>query len=197
MRFCALLLLLLLAACREQPAAAPDANAAAPAPAGEADRSRRGTPAPATQFEDPDGELATLADFRGKPLLLNLWATWCAPCVAEMPTLDRLAFREGDRLQVLTVSEDLDGREKVEAFLAERRFRELDSWLDPKMELMAALGVSTLPTTILFDGEGREVWRVTGGEDWTGEEARALLAEAAHSVIPAKAGISGRQGYGG
>ena len=185
MRFWVLPLLLLLAGCREQPAPepAPGANAAAPAPAGEADRSRRGTPAPETQFEDPEGQPVTLADFRGKPLLLNLWATWCAPCVAEMPTLDALAFREAGRLQVLTVSEDLEGREKVERFLAERRFRHLDSWLDPKMELMSALGVTTLPTTILFDAEGREVWRVTGGEDWMGEEARALLVE----VSPAAA----------
>jgi thiol-disulfide isomerase/thioredoxin len=178
MRFCTLLLLLILAGCREQPAAEPAPEAKAVAPAGEADRSRRGAPAPGTPFEDPEGQPVSLADFRGKPLLLNLWATWCAPCVAEMPTLDALAFREEGKLQVLTVSEDLDGREKVEAFLAERRFRDLDSWLDPKMELMAALGVTTLPTTILFDAEGREVWRVTGGEDWMGEEARALLAEA-------------------
>ena len=200
MRFAALLLLLALAACGEEPAAPPAREASAPTPAsaGEADRSRRGAVAPETVFEDPDGQPTTLADFRGKPVLLNFWATWCAPCVAEMPTLDRLALREGDRLQVLTVSEDMDGRDKVEAFLAERRFRDLDSWLDPKMELMTALGVSTLPTTILFDAEGREVWRVAGAEDWMGEEARALLAEVqAPAVIPAKAGISGRQGTAG
>lgn len=155
------------------------AAAAAPAaPQGEADRSRAGQKAPDAAFEDPDGAPVRLADFRGKPLLLNLWATWCAPCVKEMPTLDALAAREEGKLQVVTVSADLDGREKVEAFLAARRFRSLEGWLDPDMALMTALGIGTLPATILYDAEGREVWRVIGAEDWTGEEARALLAEA-------------------
>src|SRR5215213_4472067 len=69
------------------------------------DRSHAGDPAPGAAFENPEGEPASLADFRGKPLLLNLWATWCAPCVVEMPTLDALAAREGERLEVLTVSQ--------------------------------------------------------------------------------------------
>ncbi|HYG47760.1 MAG TPA: TlpA disulfide reductase family protein, partial [Allosphingosinicella sp.] len=122
-----LLLLLFLAACGQSGGEANTANPdqpgwsgprEEPAPTGKLDRSRAGSAAPATEFEDPDGAPASLADFRGRPVLLNLWATWCAPCVAEMPTLDRLAGREGDRLQVLTVSEDLDGREKIEAFFA-------------------------------------------------------------------------------
>jgi thiol-disulfide isomerase/thioredoxin len=172
--------ILLLASCGEAPAGTDNQSGlAAPAVApGEADRSRAGQAAPATSFEDPDGQPATLADFRGKPVLLNLWATWCAPCVKEMPTLDALAQREGEKLQVLTVSADLEGRDKVEAFLAARRLRALEAWLDPEMALMTDLGVGTLPATILYDAQGREVWRVIGAEDWTGEEARALIAEA-------------------
>ena len=181
MRAALLSLLLLAAACGEAPEA--DAPAQASVEPGEADRSRAGTPAPDVAFEDPEGQPVRLSDFRGKPLLVNLWATWCAPCVAEMPTLDALAGREEGRLQLLTISEDLKGRDKVEAFLGERRFRHLEGWLDPQMELMTAMGVATLPTTILYDAQGREVWRVTGAEDWTGEEAAALLSE----VSPAEA----------
>jgi thiol-disulfide isomerase/thioredoxin len=176
MRSLLLPLFLLLAACgSEAPAPAPQAE---PPKAGMIDRSRAGSAAPDTSFEDPDGEKVTLAAFRGKPVLLNLWATWCAPCVKELPTLDTLQQREGGKLQVLTVSQDMEGREKVEAFLAKGKYRALDSWLDPEMALMGGLGVTTLPTTILYDAAGREVWRVAGDKDWAGEEAARLLGEA-------------------
>ncbi|MFC7499158.1 TlpA family protein disulfide reductase [Enterovirga sp. GCM10030262] len=145
--------------------------------AGRLDRSHAGAPAPASAFENPEGGPATLADFRGKPLLVNLWATWCAPCIAEMPTLDALAARE-DTLQVLVVSQDLEGQAKVDAFFAERKFSTLQPYIDPNMELMTALGVDTLPTTILYDSEGKEVWRMTGIEDWQGARAAELIAEA-------------------
>ena len=155
------------------------ADASRPAKAGLGlDRSRAGTPAPGSAFEDPDGEPASLADFRGRPLLLNLWATWCAPCVKELPTLNALALREGERLQVVTLSQDLEGRAKVEAFLADRKVGALEAWLDPEMKMMAALGVTTLPTTILFDAAGKEVWRFTGDQDWAGREASTLIAGA-------------------
>jgi thiol-disulfide isomerase/thioredoxin len=150
---------------------------AEPSPAGRLDRSRAGSAAPATAFEDPDGAPASLADFRGKPVLLNLWATWCAPCIAEMPTLDRLAAREEGRMHVLTISQDLDGREKVEAFFAKQGYRNLETWLDPQMALMTELKADTLPTTILYDARGREVWRVVGMEDWKSARAAQLLKE--------------------
>jgi thiol-disulfide isomerase/thioredoxin len=146
-------------------------------PTGRLDRSNAGRAMPATRFEDPDGKPASLADFQGRPVLLNLWATWCAPCIAEMPTLDRLAAREGERLWVLTVSEDLDGRQKVEAFFARQGYRNLETWLDPQMALMAELKVDTLPTTILYDARGRELWRVVGMEDWESGRAALLLEE--------------------
>ncbi len=146
-------------------------------PTGRLDRSHAGTPAPAASFENPEGEPTILADFRGKPLLVNLWATWCAPCIEEMPTLDALAARENG-LKVLTVSQDLDGREKVEAFFEHGQFSMIEPYLDPQMALMMELKVDTLPTTILYDAEGKEVWRMTGLADWTGERTAGLLKEA-------------------
>jgi len=181
-----LFLLLALAACDgdgTQPtnASAPDqpgwSGPAEAPPTGKLDRSHAGQAAPVTAFEDPEGGPASLAGFRGKPVLLNLWATWCAPCIAEMPTLDRLAGREEDRLHVLTISQDEDGRDKVEAFFAKQGYRNLATWLDPKMALMPELKVDTLPTTILYDARGREVWRVIGMEDWESGRAAILLKE--------------------
>ena len=180
-----LVLCALLAACGQ---AEPGGKAAGPdqpawngprqaPPTGRLDRSRAGSPAPATPFEDPEGQPVTLADFRGRPLLLNLWATWCGPCIAEMPTLDALAAREGERLKVLTVSQDHDGRDKVEAFFAKQGYRNLETWLDPELELMTGLKVDTLPTTILYDSNGRELWRVVGMEDWESGRAALLLKE--------------------
>ncbi|HEX2762238.1 MAG TPA: TlpA disulfide reductase family protein [Allosphingosinicella sp.] len=174
---------LALATCRAEPA--PDnASVAARRPATEAlptgklDRSHAGTRAPGTEFRDADGEILAIRDFSGRPVLLNLWATWCAPCVAEMPTLDALAGREGERLEVLTVSQDTAARERVRAWFDIQGFRNLEMRLDPEMRLMADLKVDTLPTTIFYDAEGREVWRVTGMEDWESAETAELLREA-------------------
>ena len=185
MRAAILLLLSALAACgsaseEENRAAAAPAAAAAPKP-GVLDRANAGKAAPAAVFRDPRGRPATLAQFRGRPVLLNLWATWCAPCVAEMPTLDALAVREGGKLQVLTLSVDAE-RKAVDAWLGARDFKALGAWHDPDMEMMTRLGVSTLPTTILFDSEGREVWRLPGAEDWSGMRAAALIAEASRGA---------------
>ena len=176
MRFPAILLALALAGCDSQTAEAPPAPP--PGKPSEAiDRSQAGTPAPDVEFEDPAGEPASLADFRGKPVLVNLWATWCAPCIAEMPTLDALAARRDD-IEVLAVSQDLDGQEKVDAFFAEQKFEQLDPYIDPDIELMTALRADNLPTTILYDAEGREVWRKMGIADWNGAQAGALIDEA-------------------
>lgn len=175
-----------LAGCDRQKAQVPQGEApveARPAtkaelPTGRLDRSHAGTAAPDVEFEDPEGAPVSLADFRGKPLLVNLWATWCAPCVVEMPSLDALAEREGERIHVLALSQDLEGRAKVTDFFRARNFRMLEPFLDSQLGLMTALGIGSLPTTILYDGQGREVWRMTGMEDWEGERARRLLREA-------------------
>jgi thiol-disulfide isomerase/thioredoxin len=180
-----LLSVLALAGCARGKEGANQADAAAPAPAapggavtGTLDRSHAGTPAPSFTFQDGEGRPLTMAAFRGKPTLVNLWATWCAPCVVEMPSLDALARREGDALNVVAISQDLDGRELVTRFFAQRNFRLLEANLDPQMEFMTALRLSTLPTTILYDADGREVWRMVGLAEWESERVARLLDEA-------------------
>lgn len=144
---------------------------------GTLDRSHRGESAPTIQFETPGGAKGSLADFRGKPVLLNLWATWCVPCVKEMPTLDALAVSLGDKAQVVVLSQDLDGATKVTPFFQKAKFRKLLPYLDTQAEFSLSMGVN-LPTTILYDSNGKEVWRMLGGMDWTGKTARELIAEA-------------------
>ena len=174
--------LLLFAACSKpaqesgnQPVAAEQAG-----PVKGVDRSHKGKPAPAAEFKDPDGGEISLADFKGTPVLMNLWATWCAPCVKELPTLDRLAssFRKDGTLGVIAVSQDMGPHTSVEAFLADKGIQDLGAYQDAKMGLSGALGAEVLPTSILFDAQGREVWRYVGDLDWTGPEAAKLLSEA-------------------
>jgi thiol-disulfide isomerase/thioredoxin len=180
--------ILILGACDRQSAdnAQASANVAAETAAtppgfeadklGQVSRDNAGEAAPDTPFTAPDGSETSFAAFRGKPVLVNLWATWCAPCVAEMPTLDALAEREGERLQVLVISQDLDGAEKVAPFFEKAAFKRLQPYLEPGMALSVGYGAN-LPTTILYDAEGREVWRVLGDTDWTGKPAADLIAE--------------------
>jgi thiol-disulfide isomerase/thioredoxin len=150
-------------------------------PTGRLDRSHAGTAAPDLVFEAPDGRPARLASFRGRPLLVNFWATWCGPCIVEMPSLDTLAQRqsEGQGLQVVAISQDsTDGRRKVTDFFAARSFQRLQPYLDSEMGLMFGLHLDTLPTTILYDAQGREVWRMVGMADWQGDRVARLLLEA-------------------
>lgn len=144
---------------------------------GKLDRTHQGKAAPDIAFNAPDGKSVKLADFKGKPLLLNLWATWCAPCVREMPTLDRLAVREAGKLQVLVVSQDLEGADKVTPFFEKAQFKALEPYLDTQVALSTGYGVN-LPTTVLYDSQGKEVWRVSGDMEWDGETAAEWIAEA-------------------
>lgn len=173
-----LVALLALAGCQKhepQPA-----NEAAPAAeAGQVkgvDRSHKGNAASDVAFNDPDGKQTSLAEFHGAPILVNLWATWCAPCVKELPTLDALS--RSKRIPVVAISQDMGPHASVVAFLQGRRIATLDSYQDPKMALSGALGAVVLPTSILFDAQGREVWRYVGDLDWTSPQAARLLAEA-------------------
>ncbi|MBC9034459.1 TlpA family protein disulfide reductase [Sphingomonas sp. JC676] len=144
---------------------------------GTLDRTHKGEAAPATEFTDPSGKKVSIASFKGKPVLLNLWATWCIPCIKEMPTLDTLAGANGDSLQILTVSQDLKGKESVDPFFTKAGYKHLKPYLDTEAALSTGMGAN-LPTTILYDSAGREVWRMSGDYDWSGEKAAALIAEA-------------------
>jgi thiol-disulfide isomerase/thioredoxin len=143
---------------------------------GKLDRGHKGEAAPTVLFDDPNGVKLTLASFAGKPFVLNLWATWCGPCKIEMPALDKIAV-EG-KLPVVTVSQDLDGATAVKPYFAAAKFKALKPYLDPQLGFSKALGNPSLPTTILFDASGHEIWRMTGGMNWTSPTARELLAEA-------------------
>jgi thiol-disulfide isomerase/thioredoxin len=175
-------LTLLVAGCsRESGDAAQPAETTAPAGAaseGVLDRSRKGSELPDLVFADAAGERLELKALKGKPVLLNLWATWCAPCVAEMPALDRLAASKGDAIHVITVSQDLRQPEKVAAFFREKKLAWLGAWLDPDNALSDHYQVQVLPTSIYYDAQGREVWRYVGPREWGDKDTAALLAEA-------------------
>ena len=174
---------LVLAGCDRESAepAQPQGETAAAAGelSGKVDRSFAGEAIPAVALTDPSGATLDLASLGGKPVLVNLWATWCVPCVTEMPLLDELAGELGDSVEVLTVSEDIQGAEKVVPFFEQRKLANLPQWMDPQNALAVAYGGGTgLPLTVLYDAEGKEVWRVLGGYDWSSPEARELVAEA-------------------
>jgi thiol-disulfide isomerase/thioredoxin len=134
-------------------------------------------PVPEMAFVDRDGREMSLADFNGKLVLLNFWATWCGPCVKEMPSLQRLqAEMESDRFQVLALSVDRGGLDAVSRFVADLGLERLPIAVDRTMRSMRAIGSRVLPTTLLIDGEGREIGRLEGAADWDSADVIALLS---------------------
>src|SRR5690606_15715020 len=135
---------------------------------------------PAVALTDPSGATLDLASLGGKPVLVNLWATWCVPCVTEMPLLDELAGVLGDSVAVLTVSEDIQGACEVVSLFEQQKRANRRRWVEAGNALGVAYGGGTgLPLTVLYDAEGKEVWGVLGGYDWSSADARELVAEAA------------------
>ena len=135
------------------------------------------SPAPATPFVDAAGKTHTLAEFKGKALVVNLWATWCAPCVQEMPTLAKLAAEtRGQNVAILPISLDrVEDRANAEAFIARRP--PLPFYNDPKFALAYAIKppAQGLPTTILIDSTGMVRAHVAGAADWSGPDARRVV----------------------
>ena len=144
--------------------------------AGEVDRRYAGELMPAVTVTLPDGRELNLGALQGQPVLVNLWATWCAPCKKEMPLLDALALEREGSLRVLTVSQDKQGANVVEPYFAAASFAKLQPWLDPQAKLLEHFG-DGLPITILYDASGREVWRIEGDYDWGSAEAAGLIDE--------------------
>lgn len=122
---------------------------------------------PEVIFYDEANNPVKLDKWRGKVVVLNIWATWCPPCVKEMPTLDRLQQRlGGDFFQVVVLSVDQGGFEVVRKFFEETGVQSLDMYLDPNSKATSALKAIGLPTTILLDVNGREIGRLVGDAEW-------------------------------
>ncbi len=144
---------------------------------GRLDIASRGTPLPDFTITDTAGKKLNLASLKGKPVLINLWATWCGPCVLEMPMLDKMAGDGEKGLRVVTVSQDMQGAAKVAPFFAEKKFVHLEPWIDPKNDLGFKYNTGELPTSVLYDAAGKEVWRMIGAHDWSNPRTDALLAD--------------------
>ncbi len=135
--------------------------------------------APHVEFLDEDGDKLTLENFRGRIVVLNLWATWCTPCVAEMPTLDRLQERLARHgAVVVALSLDHGGPDTVQEFYDEHEIENLDVYVDPTMRAQGDFNVLGLPTTIVIDRDGRERGRVSGPVAWDEDRALKLVLKA-------------------
>jgi thiol-disulfide isomerase/thioredoxin len=135
-------------------------------------------PQPVEAFTAPDGSQTTLASYRGKVILVNYWATWCPPCVKEMPTLAALdAAFAGRGFDVVAISVDrADDADMARQELARLTSSQLSFYHDPTMQTVYPARARGFPTSILYDRQGREVARLAGEADWNAEEARALVA---------------------
>jgi thiol-disulfide isomerase/thioredoxin len=170
---------LALAACHKSPQ--PSANRSVPAaeagPVKGVDRTHKGQPFPDVHFGDSGATKTSFARFKGVPTLVNIWATWCIPCIKELPTLDKLAQADKAKLWVVPISQDTAPRASVDAFLDKIGLAGFTVYYDPTMSVSGAMSLEVLPTTIMYDAQGKEVWRYVGGLDWTSPGAAKLLEE--------------------
>jgi thiol-disulfide isomerase/thioredoxin len=135
-------------------------------------------PQPATDvpFQNGKGDAVTLADYHGKVVVVNLWATWCAPCIREMPTLDTLQSElGGDDLHVIAMSQDREGEPIARPFMETNEWSNLDLYVAPNLAFARAAEVKGLPTTLIIDKQGREVARLQGTAEWDSAEVRSVL----------------------
>jgi thiol-disulfide isomerase/thioredoxin len=133
-------------------------------------------PVPSFDMLAEDGKRIFLADFQGKLVLINFWATWCLPCIREMPTLVALQnARGGDQFTVLALSQDLEGWEKVSPFRKRLSLESLNVLVDENTRISQAFNLIGLPTTILMSRDGKEIGRLTGIAEWDSAEALALI----------------------
>ena len=143
------------------------------------------TPLPTTDlaFEGPDGQPTTLSAFRGKTLLVNLWATWCPPCLKEMPALDALqSGLGGPDFAVVAINIDTRNLDKPKTWLADRQIKALTYYADPQakvfQELRAARKIEGMPVSLIIDRDGCELAILQGPADWASADAKALIGAA-------------------
>lgn len=144
-------------------------------------------PVPPIEFVDRDDKKVGLESLRGKTVVLNLWATWCAPCREEMPSLDRLQAKlGGSDFEVVAISVDRAGLAKSKAFLDDLGAKNLALYADPSMKVLRALGVPGLPVTLVIDRDGREIGRLLGPAEWDSPSALTMLRAIIAKGQPAK-----------
>jgi len=132
---------------------------------------------PAMVFKSPDGTEMRLSDYKGKVILVNVWATWCAPCIAEMPMLSQLqAEKKSAGFEIVTISLDRTAQEAAD-WLRKNEINNLPLWHDSTYALNGKLDLPGLPTSIFYDRAGREIARIPGEVDWTSQEALALVEQ--------------------
>lgn len=130
---------------------------------------------PSMVFSSPDATQMRLSDYKGKVILVNIWATWCAPCIAEMPMLDELQAKKGsDNFEVVTISLDRTAEEAAR-WLDKNGIKNLPLWHDSTYGVSGKLNLPGLPTSIFYNRGGREIARIPGEVDWTSDEALALV----------------------
>ncbi len=133
------------------------------------------------EFFDKDGQSLKLSAFHGRVVLINFWATWCAPCLAEMPSLNRLQIALGNEdlagadFQVITIATGRNENADIESFFTNQNISHLTRYRDPNLRLALALGAGSLPTTVLMDRDGSIIARLQGEADWDSEAATRLI----------------------
>ena len=133
-------------------------------------------PVPDAEWRSGEGAKVSLADFSGKVVMVNFWATWCAPCIRELPSINRLqAVLGGDDFTVVAINIDTGGEAVAAPFSKRLKIGNLDLYLDPRGATSRAMGVNVMPTTVIYDRGGQEVGRLEGGAEWDSPEALALL----------------------
>lgn len=133
-------------------------------------------PGPDATWSDGGGETITLADFRGKVVLVNFWASWCAPCLRELPSVNALQQDLGsDQFEVVAINIDQQGKRVAAPFAKRLKLDALELYLDPRGRISRGVGVQVMPTTILYDRNGLEIGRMEGPVEWNEADAKKLM----------------------